>query len=82
MAQAGESSSLVGRLALARGALAVAGVRGELGDWGEAETLARRAVGALDAGPDGELVDGAVIGVAALGALGEALRAQGRYGEA
>jgi tetratricopeptide (TPR) repeat protein len=82
IAQAGQSSSLASRMALARAALAVAGVRGQLGDWGEAETLARRAVAVLDAGPDGESTDCAVVGVAALGALGEALRAQGRYGEA
>jgi tetratricopeptide (TPR) repeat protein len=82
IAQAGQSSSLASRTALARAALAVAGVRGQLGDWGEAETLARRAVAGLDAGPDGGIADCAVEGVAALGALGEALRAQGRYAEA
>ncbi|MEA2150643.1 MAG: hypothetical protein QOD69_2473 [Solirubrobacteraceae bacterium] len=82
IAHAGQCSSSASRIALARAALAVAGVRGQLGDWGEAETLARRAVAVLDAGPDGEIADGAVVGVAALGALGEALRAQGCYGEA
>jgi tetratricopeptide (TPR) repeat protein len=82
MAQAAQSASAAERLALARAALAVAGVRGELGDWGGAEALARRAVGVLDEDSDGEIADCAVVGMAALGTLGEALRAQGRYSEA
>jgi tetratricopeptide (TPR) repeat protein len=82
IAQAGACSSLAQRVALARALLAVAAVRGQLGDWGEAEALARRAVGVLDEGPDGGSADCAVVRVAGLGALGEALGAQGRYREA
>jgi tetratricopeptide (TPR) repeat protein len=82
IAQAGGCSSLVQRVALARAVLAVAGVCGGLGDWGEAEAFARRAVDVVDRGPDGGSAECVAVVVAALGALGEALRAQGRYREA
>jgi tetratricopeptide (TPR) repeat protein len=79
IAQPGAWSSLAQRLALARALLAVGAVRAQLADWGDAEGLARRAVGLLDERADAEIADGVVVRVAALGALGEALRAQGRY---
>ncbi|MCA1680252.1 MAG: tetratricopeptide repeat protein [Actinobacteria bacterium] len=80
--QPDQSSSPAQRVADARAALAAAAVSGELGAWAESEALARRAVDVLDQPPDGDIADCAVVKVAAFGALGSALRAQGRYGEA